>query len=418
MPANPNGPLAQLVPGAYVPTVDPTTHQFADVVVGGIEDSLGIDQTRSSAYTLGGCASGKTYGNQTMIVRLPIRLPKTVTRMRLHISNVCGLGDVPQTNGPSINAAWVGQQNTSPGAGGCALNTQQEFPGGSGSLDNGGEWVSGWLAPSWDTAIATGFITLSVQCVGTNLAYNYSSNGFYQNADNDPLDMVGTAWTQYGDTPLATWIEYEYVDDGSPQVLFIGDSAVDGFFMGPFGNPPMQNWLGHLDSFPEAWARQTGGAAIIDAFADTRTSDWAATSSKWSRFSTMAAPLNPQAVVLHIGFNDLQQGATPAQAAAGVQAVLETIRANYPNARIFYASAFPAASTNTNLKAADRVTMNTTVATFGKALLDGYFEFTGIYDPASGSNEYARAKYVSADGVHYTPEGWQVMASHIRLPQL
>lgn len=116
----------------------------------------------------------------------------------------------------------------------------------------------------------------------------------------------------------------------------------------------------------------------------------------------------PAVSVIHIGLNELFNG-------ANLQSILQTMRANYPTARIFYAGAFPVLSSNTPLQASARVTMNSTVATLSKSVIDGYFEFTSIYDPASGASEHAKAKYVSPDNLHYTPEGYQVMARDIDL---
>jgi lysophospholipase L1-like esterase len=376
--------------------------------------------TKSAAYTYGGTSAPNNYNTQTLVGRLLTDLPKKAKRVRVHIRNVIELQDYPQPNGPSINGAWFGRKNSASGAAGAAQTVSQAFPTGTGSLDNGGEWVSGWLTPSWDTSVDMGFLTYSANMVNTQVAFNTVANAWYANSGVAGSDLAGTGWTQYGDSPFSIYLEYEYDDDGSKVVLFPGDSITEGYYGGNSGTyvtttGPMRGWIGHVDCFPAQWGRNTGGVPIVNAHASAKATDWGSTSTKWTRFAGMATPFSPDAIVIHIGANDFFGGATSTTVANNVEAVARTARAKYPNAKVFLVGMIPLLSTNTSVSSANRIALNQLLATLPKWVSDGYLEPKALLDWAGGANEYARAKYVSPDGLHFTPEGYAALARDVAI---
>ncbi|QXJ40760.1 hypothetical protein [Curtobacterium phage Parvaparticeps] len=374
--------------------------------------------TKSAAYTLGGTSAFNNYNTQTLIARVLLDLPKKAKRVRVHIRNVVELSDFPQPNGPSVNGAWLGRKNNASGANPAAQTVSQAFPAGSGTLDGGAEWVSGWLTPSWDTGVDTGFLTYSVNMVNTNVAFNTVANAWYSANGTAGGDLTGAPanWVQYGDCPLSIYLEYEYDDDGSKVVLFPGDSITEGYYGGPWQQTsgPMRNWIGHIDCFPAAWGRNTGHVPIVNAHASAKATDWGTTSTKWTRFAGMATPFAPDAIVIHIGANDFFNGASAAAVATNVEAVARTARSKYPNAKIFLVGMIPLLSSNTAVTSANRIAMNSLLASLPKWVSDGYLEPKSLLDPSAGATaEYARPKYVSADGLHFTPEAYAALAREI-----
>lgn len=370
-------------------------------------------RTRNAAYALGGTGASSGYGTQVASLRIRADFTKRVTRMRVHTRNYVALTDSAVAGTPTITGAYFGREMApnSPG-----VVTQQTFPAGSGSLASGGEWVSGWLTPNWDTTVAEGRVTVVVNVAATNLAANNSANCWYL-TNGDPTLLNSEAnWTKYGDCPLQTWIEYEYIDDGSPQVLFIGDSIPDGYFGGPWNQAgtDMQFWGGHIDGFPECWARKRGGVAMVEAIPTSTAAQWAtASSTKWTRFDTTAAPLAPDAIVIHIGINDLGNSATTATAIASITSVINNARAKYPGVPVYYMGIVPFTTSAVGGRNADRVTVNKAIANLSRGVLAGYFDPLPLSDVSA--TEVARAKFVSADGLHLTIQGNDVLADCVNL---
>lgn len=376
--------------------------------------------TKTAAYTLGGCSGQGNYGAMTMQVRVPIRLPKAATRMRVHVRNVVGLTDTSPSNGHSVSAVYIGQRSAVAGAPRMASQAMTAFPAGSGSLDNGGEFVTGWLAPAWNTEDAFANLTYTAVLANANVAQTYSAAGYIANTGTAGTELTGTPWQTYGATPFQVWIEYEYTDDGSKQVLFIGDSIVDGYYGGPFNQTvgPMRNWQGHIDSFPEAWSRHTRNVAITNAYASATINNWGTGSSKWTRFSTTAQPIVPDAIVIHLGINDWTAGQAYYDIITEMESWLRVVQAKYPGVRIYLMGVIPLTPDNNGegaLSFQDRVYLNMGYAAIDRSLISGYFEPDVLYDPATGSNENALAKYVSPDNLHFTPHGYETLARVIQL---
>jgi lysophospholipase L1-like esterase len=373
-------------------------------------------RTRNAAYSLGGTAASGGYGSQTASLRIRTSFTKRITRMRVHTRNYVSLTDSTVAGTPTISGAYFGREMApnSPG-----VVTQQAFPAGSGSLAAGGEWVSGWLTPDWDTRIAEGRVTVVVNVNNTNLAANNSSNCWYL-TNGDPTLLNSEAnWVKYGDCPLQTWIEYEYIDDGSPQVMFYGDSISDGYFGGPWNvsGSDMQFWGGHVDGYPEAWSRKRQGVAMVNAIPTSTAAQWSVSSSpKWTRFDTTASPLAPDAVVINLGLNDLGVNTANATIIANLTSVITNARARHPGVPIYFLGMIPISSSSSmSSRAADRVTINKAIANLSRGVIDGYFDPLLLLDPGSAASEFIRAKFLSVDGLHPTIQGHDVLADCITI---
>lgn len=392
-----------------------------EAAIGEISTELsGGSGVRSAAYTLGGTTSKQGYGTQQTTVRVPIRLTKTAQRVRLHIRNTFDLFDEAGSTGPTIGRVSFSRRSLAAGKYPSEADLIQLFPGKSGTLAGGGEVITDWLVPSWDTKNRMGHVSFVANFNGTgDVGTTYSSGGEY--ASGDAAEQTsGDVWTNYGSTPFSVYLEYEYEDDGAPQVLFLGDSISEGYYGGPYGQNegPMRNFRGHIDSYAEAWARHTGGVAIINSYASAKIGDFWSGASKWNRFDKMATVPNPEAIVIHLGGNDFFQGAKYWDIVPQMEEwIRSVVKVEYPNAKIYIMGMMPllASFTGSPWPPEDRVSLNVGFATMSRNLIDGYFEPDRIYDPTSGASENARSIYVSPDGLHLTPHAYELIAASIQL---
>lgn len=114
--------------------------------------------------------------------------------------------------------------------------------------------------------------------------------------------------------------------------------------------------------------------------------------------------LAPQAILLHVGTNDLAAGAAPEQVAAGVLDLVRAIRARSPQARIWVHAILPRGGAGDPLRAAVAATngwLAQRVPTLDPAC--------GLLDPGAalldGAGEL-RAGCFEADSLHLTAEGY------------
>jgi beta-glucosidase len=114
--------------------------------------------------------------------------------------------------------------------------------------------------------------------------------------------------------------------------------------------------------------------------------------------------LTPQAIVLHVGTNDLAAGAAPEQVAAGVLDLVRAIRARAPQARIWVHAILPRGGASDPLRTAVAATngwLAQRVPTLDPAC--------GLLDPGAalldGAGEL-RAGCFEADSLHLTADGY------------
>jgi lysophospholipase L1-like esterase len=180
---------------------------------------------------------------------------------------------------------------------------------------------------------------------------------------------------------------------------------------GPKGNPSVV-FLG--DSITEAYAFGAGAPIWNSQIAPLKAANFAISGSRtqnvlWEINTGILTGISPQVVVLMIGTNNLGDGETAFQAAAGIETCVADIEVNLPHAQILLLGILPRdASLYTDLRLqvgqTDRL-----IAPLGSLPQIQYLNAGGWFVEANGSISAA----VMADYLHPTTFGYQLLSAAI-----
>jgi lysophospholipase L1-like esterase len=176
------------------------------------------------------------------------------------------------------------------------------------------------------------------------------------------------------------------VKSGLYSVFFFGDSLTEG-------------WNGTV------WERSLASRGALNAGVSGDRTD----NLLWRLQNGNLAGPPPKAVVLLIGTNDLGSGRSPELTADGIRTTIETLRRQFPEARILLLGLLPreespmaplrVATTKVNHLIRDCADgQHIFFADIGNVLLDGEQRLT----PA-----------ISPDGLHFTARGYSLLASRL-----
>jgi lysophospholipase L1-like esterase len=223
------------------------------------------------------------------------------------------------------------------------------------------------------------------------------------------------------DTPVSSWLVLTGVDVLAPRpenaVVAIGDSITDGV-----GSPQDadERWS---DALAGRLASAGGAAdmAVLNAGISRNRllagdpDDGDAPLARFDRDVRGAAGATD--VVLHIGTNDIADGAGPAAIVAGLRQFAERTRA--AGRRVFLTTITPSSngSHGTPAATATRDAVNAWVLGPGRRQADGVFDFAAaVADPADPAR--LAPAFDSGDGLHLSAAGYRALASTVEIRDL
>jgi len=121
-------------------------------------------------------------------------------------------------------------------------------------------------------------------------------------------------------------------------------------------------------------------------------------------------PYEPRVVVLRTGGNDLHAGKTPAQVFADYQAFVARVHARLPRTRIVYIATNPTPARWAERDAAKA--LNTMIETYARPR--PYLKYVETYDMVLGPDGLPRPELFAADRLHFSPEGYRLLADRVR----
>jgi lysophospholipase L1-like esterase len=125
----------------------------------------------------------------------------------------------------------------------------------------------------------------------------------------------------------------------------------------------------------------------------------------WRLQNGHADKLRPKVVVLLIGVNNFFHcAATPAEAYAGVRAVVERLRALYPDARILLNAVLPFEKSAQHPRRAQVVELNRMIAQLDDGKRVFFHDYGARFVQANGDI----SPEVMADSLHPTAKGYQI----------
>ena len=181
---------------------------------------------------------------------------------------------------------------------------------------------------------------------------------------------------------------YEAMDRTQPPpkgaVLFIGSSTI-------------RLWKTLESDFPHhpVINRGFGGSQIEDAthFAER-----------------IIFPYEPRIIVLRSGGNDLHAGKSPERVFADFRAFVTRIHDRLPKARIIYLSTNPTPARWTEWEATR--TLNALIEEYAQQR--PYLKYVELSDMVLGADGLPRGELFAADRLHFSPEGYRLLADRLR----
>ena len=345
-------------------------------------------------HVLGLTYNGAREDRAEQTIRVPFRVPRAATRVRLHLAP--GLQDAEESTldvtGVQLTGAHLGRRGT-----GGAMSSILHSWGGA-DLSSGA-WASQWadvgLVPGADYIISYAYTNPSGRSIaaGTMAAFRNPSAA-------EHATVGGGTWTldhvRVGPMSPALVLDV----DGTPvTVAVVGDSNAAG----RGANLPYHETYAHIAG------RAKGQIVVPLGYSGETTSDYDRVSPKWTRALGLAGLSNVDAVVIASGINDLNIGRTAALTLSNLDRVVTRARA-ITDGPVHVATLPPASWTGT--KETARQAYNDAVRAGGHG--DGVIDLDAVLRSTSTPSQIA-AGYTGVDAIHYGFAG-HVAASGALVP--
>ena len=157
------------------------------------------------------------------------------------------------------------------------------------------------------------------------LAQFASSHAYFKRQTGQPIAAVPLA-SDFGSWQSDVAAIDARLAQSQPDLLFVGDSITANWNSAAGGAVWNQVYAGRNAAQAGVFGDETQGLL-------------------WRLDHTALASLNPKLVVLLIGTNNLTEGDSPSDVAAGIQAVVQTLERNYPGAKILLMGILPRGAT-------------------------------------------------------------------------
>lgn len=272
----------------------------------GVLDAPGIRTRSRRALAVLSTPFNLTFNNAEMTFRLPFAVPIGTRQWRLRIRNINALSDIPQLNGATFVASYLGEQaidaNGDP-TGGFAAAPAQALPGFTMAAD-GAEIVSGWVTtPSLQfTANRSYLLSMAYTAGGT---INWGTNRCWFAASVGAAALVnqqsGSGFTSFYAAPFDVRIEYDTVLGDNLIVAVIGDSTTQGCGSN-VGSP-----IAAERRWPEQWAARTGNPTANGAVSSATMVTYGTTTA-WILQRLLPSLITYDVIIASMGVNDIGAG--------------------------------------------------------------------------------------------------------------
>lgn len=363
---------------------------------------IGYSTTKKAAFSFGGSGTnGTTTSFDDTVQRLPLRIPVTSARWRMHVSNrdyrngggyagpINGLGCWVGEHALDANGDWTG--------GFVEAAPAQAFGAWTVGAAASSEFISAWVTDPAHQLVAHRPQLLSLGWttpVGTTKVRGIGAQYVAQGVSGQAGRQAAFAGSFLSNTALLdVWVEYEAAT-ANPVALVLGDSLSEGNSSG----------RGPLGSWPFQHSMLNGDLFVSNAYTGSTTANFTdPAATKWTRFDGIA----PDYAVVAVGSNDVSS----AVALATIQANLRTI---YANLRTKYGRAFPiyvatiAPRGFTGATETTRVDLNKWLRNL-PAGVAGCFDFDkAVQSPTDAT--ILDPEFNSGDGIHMTVSGYGRLA--------
>lgn len=368
---------------------------------------------RTGVYQFEHCGALTTFGSSVFLtLRRDFIVAVAPTRFRLHWRNRSHLTDTDATGNVYGVRCYAGEAaldaNGEPT--GAFVSSPVEIQGYT-DVSNGTELISPWITPatfeiephkryllSWGLGV-TG--TDEVATGGGRFWLSYDA------ADADQIAAPNQGLT-HNQGFFENYIEYEFEDNDNPVIMVVGNSLSGGGNINGVAN------RAELDAWQGQWALSHQGIAASLAVGGAWAAHFPTASPKWNHYSTLASPLDVDAVIfMGHSSSDIagSDGGTAAKNAAKAAMVTSILKAQslWPDARIIITNNPPRAASS-GIPEDARLEIN-------EWLEDSPANVERCLDIDSPLTDWAspaRLRDVfTDDGDHWSPRGHSVIANTI-----
>jgi lysophospholipase L1-like esterase len=205
----------------------------------------------------------------------------------------------------------------------------------------------------------------------------------------DPKDE--SAWPGQGPIRVHPWMEgnrkafWSKREKDQGAVVFVGSSM-------------MGNWKTLAKDFPELKVANRGIGGDVSR-------------GLVFRFQEDVLDLNPRAIVLAIGSNDLSAHASPAGIAANIEILIDQARATRPGIPLLLCPVAPRDGPSAPLRPGAQEDLNARLVALGKAK---NIPVADLRTPFSDAQGRLAPEFYTADRIHFSAEGYRKLAEVIR----
>jgi lysophospholipase L1-like esterase len=175
---------------------------------------------------------------------------------------------------------------------------------------------------------------------------------------------------------------------GGANALFLGDSITQSW-LGKAGTPAWNQFFAPLGSLNAGIAGDTTENVL------------------WRLEHGNLNGISPKVVVLMVGVNDLSEGATPSDIAAGITAVVQTLRVEFPTTKVLSLGLLPGLQVEADSVMRQEITqVNQLISPLADGQQVWYLDLTGYFVNADGSSNQSLFLY---DHTHPDAQGYDML---------
>jgi len=238
----------------------------------------------------------------------------------------------------------------------------------------------------WTNQLAAG---MSNENVLTSLV---DSNEYFESRTGQPITTVPIPSSSF-----SWWQSYEdqinaRAQQGNVDLLFVGDSQVTGWNLAGYGQSVFQQFYGSSNAMAAGIPGDSTQGVL------------------WTLLHSQLSNLHPKLTVVEVGTNNLSVGNSPADIAAGNEAIVQTLQEEFPETKILLMGILPRGESANDPMRSEVAATNQLV----QALADGQNVYYVDLSPSLlDANGAFLPGVIQSDFAHLTPAGYEIWAQSI-----
>ena len=314
--------------------------------------------TRTGVFQFEHANNNAEVGTYNISTRRLLSIPHATANagFRFHVRNYNFLADTAASSALNNFTMYIGEAavdaNGDPNGQFVSAPMQIQT---STTVASGSELITAWVAPGTLTLQPHKQYLVSYSIsVTAQLAIGGGAHWYTTTPTDAALAAPAGLTRVENQGTLDIYMEYHFIDDGAPIIMCVTNSIGNGGNTGTAAN------RAELGSWPVLWAKRTKGVAANLGVGGSWAANYGASSAKWNHYSTLAVPLDVDAVVFYaLTSSDMTAGTALATVKASLAAAVAKARTLWPNAQIILTNNPARAETTAGTIENNRLALNT-----------------------------------------------------------